>query len=341
MPVRISDLGTAYKTRYDQLRHAVFTGDARSVEELLPTRADILKDFGEGLLRKACMEGYPDVVRVLLAHGAKPPTGGNQRPDNLLKTVIWSIRGNSSDAERDSCIKILHLLIEYGVNPNMMDGDSQVPLHYSCDLEEKDTDAALELTRILLDAGADVNARNHHNETPLLKVTNNGNVPVAELLIDRGADVNAKDEEDCAPLSDASRGGHTDLARLLLDHGAEVDARDKYGYTSLHWVCEEGHTDLARLLLETGADVNIKNGIGSTPLHRACSEGHTDIASLLIEKGADPGARNKVGTTPLDLVLNNLTPDNPAREEILDLFRQYAPEMVMEAYCMQSPGGVR
>lgn len=336
MSVRISDLGTAYKIRYDRLRHAVFTGDARSVEELLPTRADILKDFGEGLLRKACMEGYPDVVRVLLAHGAKPPMGGNQRPDNLLKTVIWSIRGNSSDAERNSCIKILHLLIEHGVNPNMMDGDLQVPLHYSCDLEEKDTDAALELTRTLLDAGADVNARNHHNETPLLKVTNNGNVAVAELLIDRGADVNAKDEEDCAPLSDASRGGYADLVRLLLSHGADVNILDKHGYTPLHWACEEGHADIARLLLEVGADVNIKNGIGSTPLHRACAEGHADTAHLLLDAGADVNTRDVLDETALDKILR-WQAGLSSREEIIDLFRQYAPELVFEQFCTRGP----
>lgn len=42
--------------------------------------------------------------------------------------------------------------------------------------------------------------------------------------------------------------------------------------------------------------------------------------------------------TPLDLVLAlNLKPDNPAREEIIDLFREYAPELVLEQFCTQEP----
>jgi hypothetical protein len=90
-----------------------------------------------------------------------------------------------------------------------------------------------------------------------------------------------------------------------------------------------------REFLDAGADVNALNEHGRTPLHEACLQRHTAIARLLLDAGADVNARNDDGETPLDLAME-LPPDIPAREKLLDLFREYAPEMVMEAYCTQA-----
>lgn len=63
-----------------------------------------------------------------------------------------------------------------------------------------------------------------------------------------------------------------------------------------------------------------------------------DIARLLLEHGADPAAPEIHGVFLLDSPLVatlRRPPDDPHREKILDLFREYAPEAVMEAYCTQ------
>ena len=60
-----------------------------------------------------------------------------------------------------------------------------------------------------------------------------GRSDVVELLIERGADINAKNKEGRTPLMEAAENRHEVVARILLSHGAEVNARDKSGKTAL------------------------------------------------------------------------------------------------------------
>ncbi len=94
------------------------------------------------------------------------------------------------------------------------------------------------------------------------------------------------------------------------------------------------------LLIEHGANVNAKNKSGNTPLHDACRgvpgprrARRTETIRLLLSHGA-PGVKNAKGYTPLGYV-TSLPDDHPAREEIIELFREHAPEVVMEAWCTQ------
>lgn len=149
-------------------------------------------------------------------------------------------------------------------------------------------------------------------------------------------DVNTPDEYGYTPLHEACERGNPDTARLLIDAGADVNARDRVGYIPLHLAClESGNPDTARLLLEHGTDVNARDGRGWASLHYASAGGHTDIARILLEKGAEVNVKDEVGRTPLTLAME-LSPSNPAREQILDLFREHHPELVMEAWCTQA-----
>jgi len=154
------------------------------------------------------------------------------------------------------------------------------------------------------------------------------------------------------------KSGKIDVALRLLKRDVDVNAKDKDGYTPLHAACLNNHVDIVRLLLEHGADVNMSGPRSQSPLHCTCGgasaiwsarggvvyrvspRDYYPVIRFLLEKGADVNVRDDDGATPLDQVLS-LPPDDPAREEILDLFREYAPETVMEAYCAPGPGGMR
>jgi ankyrin repeat protein len=117
-------------------------------------------------------------------------------------------------------------------------------------------------------------------KTPLHIAAAEGRVDVAELLVKHGADVNARNNNNSTPLHLAANAG---VAELLIRHGAEVNVRDKDGFTPLHWAADKGHLDVARLLLEMGADPNIIDKENKTPLDIAREKGHENVARVIEE----------------------------------------------------------
>lgn len=107
-------------------------------------------------------------------------------------------------------------------------------------------------------------------------------------LLDRGANVNARNTVDETPLHWAARNGHANLARLLLDRGAQVDALTNAGRTPLHLAALKGYTDVARVLLDKGAVVDYTGDTYKTPLQIAVDWDKRDTIMLLLQRGADP-----------------------------------------------------
>ena len=117
-------------------------------------------------------------------------------------------------------------------------------------------------------------------QTPLHIVAASGQREAAILLLDSGADVNAKNDNAETPLHWAALEGHKDVAVLLLTKRASVDAQDKYGVTPLHMAANRGHELLVETLLDSGADVFATSEFGNA-LQLAKSKGHDDVADLL------------------------------------------------------------
>lgn len=307
-----------------------------------PNATDGRKVDGKTPLHIACMRGCPETVRLLLSHGADV----NVKDIEGRTPLYYACEKNDATLPRrdysrpEDHLDIARALIAAGADVNAVGRRfSYSPLHKAC---IKDHD---ELVVFLLGHGANVDARDNRSRTPLHMACYSCHA-VAQALIEAGADVNAKDIRVRTPLHDAIEAGRTDILQLLLDHGSDMEVRDKHGYAPIHYACKFGNATTVQFLLEKGADANAQSKHKHTPLHVACHNGHTETVRLLLDHGADPnarskgGTRNKVGTTPLDLALN-LETDHPYREEIIDLFREHAPEAVMETWCAQAPGGMR
>ncbi len=138
--------------------------------------------------------------------------------------------------------------------------------------------ATPEIAAMLLDADADINARNRHKvfgpgNSPLHAAVYQNRADVVRLLIERGANINATDNGSWAPLHLAAANGYVETARMLLDAGAHAKART-------------GDVGGAKWANKTPLDllgVENRTGEGGAP---APAESDAEMAALLRESGA-------------------------------------------------------
>jgi len=122
----------------------------------------------------------------------------------------------------------------------------------------------------------------------------------ARALIEADADIKAKDCNGMTCLHSAAANGYQDVVELLLDRGIDAEAKDNSGMTALHWAATNGHEAVLMALFEKRVDINAKTVLCQTALFLAAWKGHTIIVRLLLEKGADPNLREtKCGQVPL------------------------------------------
>jgi ankyrin repeat protein len=120
-----------------------------------------------------------------------------------------------------------------------------------------------------------------------------GHEECARILLDNGADIDAraKNPARVAPLHSAIAGGHHDIIRLLIERGAQVNIRQQHGFTPLHGAAAAGDADTLLVLLTAGADPFLSSDDGKTPLDVAIDRGHTRVARILERK-------TRIGETP-------------------------------------------
>jgi ankyrin repeat protein len=160
-----------------------------------------------------------------------------------------------------------------------------------------------------------------------------GRNEVAVFLIAEGADVNAKNKAEATPLDKAIEKNRDETVSLLLEHGGkttkELKAAEpvaeavkppthKVPVISINEAAERGFIETVKQHLDAGTDVNAKNDPYGpmTPLHLAASQGQKEVVELLIDNSADVNV-NDGGTTPLDVaIIQNKT-------ETADLLRKH------------------
>ncbi|KAJ1474163.1 ankyrin repeat protein, partial [Baffinella frigidus] len=118
-----------------------------------------------------------------------------------------------------------------------------------------------------------VSARDLDRGTPLHSAVKASNVEVAKVLLDAGADIEARDKGGRTPLYLAtSYGGDEAAVRMLVATGANTEVKDTIpgsGSTPLHIAASRGLEGPARALLEGGADMEATDQSGRTPVDLA------------------------------------------------------------------------
>lgn len=270
---------------------------------------------GGGILLDVCKQGNSRQLRYLLDRGCNPGTVHKPRPRALLAAV-----SGGTDGHR----KCVRQLIRFDANVNVRAKKSRkTPLHIA--VAHDNFVGYAKLVRLLVDAGADVNARDANKDHPLAALFQDGNdsLPLAThrrqalaILLKADAEVNfallgTKD----TPLHLAVRRKDAYAVAMLLYKDAAVRAKNSSGATPLQITANQfrggdlapEHAQVLEWLLRHGRDMvdEAAGAAGRTPLHHAVAAGNAGAVSILLEHGASPLIRDSSQRTATELAMQS------------------------------------
>lgn len=172
--------------------------------------------------------------------------------------------------------------------------------------------------RLLLEQGADINAKLKYGWTPLLQAVQLGWDEIIHLLLEKGADPLVKKDNGATPFIIAGMLGNEEYLKLFLSRGAYINEQDDCGFTALMETALYGHEQATMFLLDAGANVNVVRSAtdegksrstgGQTALMDAAKKGHGSIVRMLLDKGANVNHQDLHGRSALLHALNSSDP---------------------------------
>jgi len=310
---------------------AAANGNGAMIRKLLDhgANANQVENTGETILMVAARSGNADAARAILERKVDPNTA---EPQLQLTALMIASEAGFTD--------VVRVLLEYKADVNARNRAGAAPSRkMPCAGQTGCGSHGLGIVR------GGLPEQGYRPPIPgamnsLMFAAREGHVDVARLLLDTGTDVNAVDQNDITPLFMAIGSNRIPMARFLIERGANINANDWYGRTPLFAAVEMRNVDLhyttfehmvtaedrkvildfIGFLLEKGVDPNIRvkevpplrswmyllggslawvDFTGQTPFMLASLSGDVSTMRLLLKHGADPNIATLAGTTPL------------------------------------------
>lgn len=223
-------------------------------------------------------------------------------------------------------LSMVSLLLIYKANVNTADISDVTPLHIA---------QWSSMSRLLLENGALVNARDSQARRPLHYAVDGNHLMVANTLLDYEAGINFTDKYFRGPLHFVKS---RQMAELLLANRAIVDARTKNHSTPLHEASARGLHEVVQVLLKSGANVHARDDSGNTALHRFIKSGPDKqariVVRLLLESGINPNAENYRGYTALQKAIRSMSKEKTLAllEQNIQAYPQSASHQTFKAF---------
>lgn len=257
-------------------------------------------------LHMASQKNMNGLVKALLIQGASPN----------LQSSVSDMKSPLHFAVESNALDTIKVFVEQRDSTEASDfncknssGDS--PLSLALSLNHND------LVPILIDGGADMNARNGQDLTLLHQAILNHDAKTAKFLLEQGADMNALTGEQESPLQLAIHCHLPEVVDALCVRGVALSSPDNKGDPPIWTALELNDEEIAKVLVKHGVDTDCwgpgPDGCQQTLLHRAIDENKENIAGFLIRSGCDldtprqPGQNGEGGeeakdkATPLHL----------------------------------------
>jgi ankyrin repeat protein len=219
---------------------------------------------------------------------------------NSIELVAAARRGDRAQVES---------LLAKGVNVDSADGPREAPTRWT---REWYSEVGLE--------NIEQNSTTPLGRTALIWAARQGHAEIVDVLVNAGADVRARDSFNLNALMMGALSGSLETVQLLLAAGAPVNLTDFNGATALHLALEKKHFAIADALMVGGADINMPTKSGETALTLAGGKGDAHLLGRLLKAGADPNISSK-HNCPLNAVLNIHRSDFAPARNGSDVFR--------------------
>ena len=220
-------------------------------------------------LSLAASGGYVNIIKLLLNHGAEI----NSRTGSKLgisPLMLAAMNGHTA---------AVRLLLDMGSDIN-----AQIETNRNTALTLACFQGRNEVVSLLLDRKANVEHRAKTGLTPLMEAASGGYIEVGRVLLDKGADVNAApvpSSRDTA-LTIAADKGHLKFVDLLLARGASVEVKNKKGNSPLWLAANGGHLGVVEALYHAKADIDSQDNRKVSCLMAAFRKGHIKVVKWMV-----------------------------------------------------------
>lgn len=306
------------------IQYACICGNTELFDYLVDRGADLLVMYlNRTLLHFACYGGSFEIIKKLIKiHKFSPNLMFHYDVESPLHYALKNPKydylffnnaleiipdiGELHEKTDDECLQIVKLLVEHGADLDVENELWPTPVAYTgLYNREKVFDFLIDYSLNVRRKPLDL--KKHSVLSSIAKCGKN--MLFFEKIIGMGVDVNWVYNDFCTALMSACTSGNLEMCARLIELGADVNLRRSDGYyPTLFYLCKYGkdNVELLEFLIEHGADVNL-TGHGMNVLHLASRSLCLNIVKKLLEIGLDPNSivYSYPRNTALHLVLDN------------------------------------
>jgi len=218
-------------------------------------------------------------------------------------------------------VEIVKMMIKFGANVNAADKYHRSPLFAAVTSNRFEP----EIVQSLTDSGAIWEPQDR--DEALFKAAKAGSLDVIKILITNGADVNLRDKNQSTTILEAVKGSKPHRAQTvqyLMDHGAKLESQE-WDEVLLE-AAGRGCVEVVNIAIKNGANVNVRDKDQSTPLIEAIFHNggdNTELVKILCSNGADVHLKDRWNESPMSRVKGNRILKKKSKEDIVQILKSY------------------